>query len=65
MGFRVRISIYVAPEYNCLGEEEYLKEKSKQVERVLIGMNSDAKKQSFLQDADLDSGNTPIHEQGC
>ena len=46
------------------GDEEYSKQKSKQVERVLVKMNIDAKKARLLKDVNLDSENTPVHEQG-
>ena len=46
------------------GDQEYSKEKSKQVEKVLIRMNTEAKKSRLVTDATIDSENTPVHEQG-
>ena len=47
----------------CIGEE-YSKEKSKSVESVLKMMHSEAKKMKHIEDADLESTNTPSYEQG-
>ena len=49
--------------YNS-GDEVYTKDKSKQVEGVLKRMHNEAKKKRHLKDADLDSTNTPVYEQG-
>ena len=46
------------------GDEEYSKDKSKQVEVELKRMHTEAKNQRYVKDADLDSINTPIYEQG-
>ena len=44
------------------GDEEYSKDKSKQVEVELKRMHTEAKNQRYVKDADLDSINTPIYE---
>ena len=51
------------PIFLCIGEE-YSKEKSKSVESVLKLMHSEAKKMKHIEDADLESTNTPSYEQG-
>ena len=47
----------------CLGED-YSKEKSKAVEKTLKEMHSKAKKLKQVNDADIESSNTPSYEQG-
>ena len=58
-------SIYIFPIITNLGGELYTKEKSKQVERVLQDMHKAAKKSRHVKEADIESSNTPIYDQGA
>ena len=51
---------------NCdvIKGEDYTKEKSRTVESVLKSMHSKAKTSKQMEDADMESSNTPSYEQG-
>ena len=49
---------------NGIGGEMYTREKSKIVEGVLQDMHKAAKKSRYVKEADLESSNTPSHDQG-